>query len=52
MKAHYFTYGIIDSSKNEVKNSSGFIKYAIIDLEKVYEKRDSKAIFNSDNKKK
>ena len=51
MKAHYFTYGIIDSSKNEVKNSSGFIKYAIIDLEKVYEKLDSKSIFISDNKK-
>ena len=51
MKAHYFTYGIIDSSKNEVKNASGFIKYAIIDLKKVYEKLDSKAIFISDNKK-
>ncbi len=51
MKAHYFTYGIIDSSKSEVKNASGFIKYAIIDLKKVYEKLDSKAIFISDNKK-
>lgn len=51
MKAHYFTYGIINSSKIEVKNSSGFIKYAIIDLEKVYKKLDSKAIFISDNKK-
>ena len=51
MKAHYFTYGIIDSSKNDVKNASGFIKYAIIDLKKVYEKLDSKAIFISDNGK-
>lgn len=51
MKAHYFTYGIIDSSKKEVKNASGFIKYAIIDLEKVYNKLDSKAIFISDNNK-
>jgi hypothetical protein len=50
MKAHYFTYGIIDSSKNEVNKSSGFIKYAIINLKKVYEKLDSKAIFISDNK--
>jgi len=51
MKAHYFTYGIIDSSKNEVNKSSGFIKYAIIDLKKIYEKLDSNAIFISDNKK-
>ncbi len=51
MKAHYFTYGIIDSSKNDVKNASGFVKYAIIDLKKVYEKLDSNAIFISDNKK-
>ncbi len=50
MKAHYFTYGIIDSSKNEVNKSSRFIKYAIINLKKVYEKLDSKAIFISDNK--
>ena len=28
-----------------------FIKYAIIDLKKVYQKIDSKAIFISDNKK-
>ncbi len=51
MKAHYFTYGIIDRSKPEVQNASGFIKYAIIDLKKVYEKLDSKAIFVSDNGK-
>jgi len=51
MKAHYFTYGIIDSSKNEVTRASGFIKYAIIDLKKVYDKLDTKAIFISDNKK-
>ena len=51
MKAHYFTYGIIDSSKAEVQKASKFIKYAIIDLKKVYEKLDSGAIFISDNKK-
>ncbi|WP_400079118.1 hypothetical protein [Winogradskyella sp. R77965] len=51
MKAHYFTYGIIDRSKSEVKNASGFLKYAVIDLKKVYDKLDSKAIFISDNKK-
>lgn len=51
MKAHYFTYGIIDSSKDDVNNASSFIKYAVIDLKKVYEKLDSGAIFISDNKK-
>lgn len=51
MKAHYFTYGIINSSKAEVKSSSDFIKYAIIDLKKVYEKLDSGAIYILDNKK-
>ena len=50
MKAHYFTYGIIDSSKEEVKSALRFIKYAIIDLKKVYDKLDSGAIFISDNK--
>ncbi|WP_296316740.1 hypothetical protein [Winogradskyella sp. UBA3174] len=51
MKAHYFTYGIIDSAKNKVNRDSCFIKFAIIDLKKVYEKLDSKAIFISDNNK-
>ncbi len=51
MKAHYFTYGIINTSKNEVKKASRFLKFAVIDLQKVYEKLDSKAIFISDNHK-
>lgn len=51
MKAHYFTYGIINSSKDDINSASDFIKYAIIDLKKVYEKLDSKAIFISDNNK-
>lgn len=51
MKAHYFTYGIINSSKDETKKASSFIKYAIIDLKKVYEKLDEKKIFISDNGK-
>ena len=49
MKAHYFTYGILNCSKKEVSKSSEFLKYAIIDLKKVYEKLDSGAIFISDN---
>ena len=51
MKAHYFTYGILDSSKNDIDKSSLFLKYAIVDLKKVYKKLDSRAIFISDNKK-
>ncbi|WP_369995162.1 hypothetical protein [Winogradskyella sp.] len=51
IKAHYFTYGIIDSTKAEFDKSTNFLKYAIIDLKKVYEKLDSKAIFISDNGK-
>ncbi|WP_458626290.1 hypothetical protein [Winogradskyella sp. PC D3.3] len=51
MKAHYFTYGILDCSKKEVNASSNFLKYAIIDLKKVYEKIDSGAILISDNGK-
>ena len=51
MKAHYFTYGIIDASKSEVKSASDFLKFAIIDLQKVYEKLDSNYIIISDNNK-
>jgi len=51
MKAHYFTYGILDSTKKEISKSSSFLKYAIVDLKKVYEKLDSKSIFISDNHK-
>ncbi|WP_179320074.1 hypothetical protein [Winogradskyella helgolandensis] len=49
MKAHYFTYGILDCSKNNISKSSIFLKYAIIDLKKVYEKLDAGDIFISDN---
>ncbi|MFK7834492.1 MAG: hypothetical protein AB8B52_14565 [Winogradskyella sp.] len=49
MKAHYFTYGILDSSKDDINKHSKFLKYAIIDLKRVYEKLDSKHIIISDN---
>lgn len=49
MKAHYFTYGILDSSKETVNKDSTFIKYAIIDLKKVYQKIDTKKIVIVDN---
>lgn len=49
MKAHYFTYGILDCSKKDICKSSKFLKYAIIDLKKVYKKLDACDIFISDN---
>lgn len=51
MKAHYFTYGIIDSAKNELYAASSFIKYAIVDLKKVYEKLDENKIIITDSGK-
>ncbi|BAO77544.1 hypothetical protein [Winogradskyella sp. PG-2] len=51
IKAHYFTYGIIDSSKQDRAIAKDFIKYAIIDLNMVYEKLDDKSIIISDNGK-
>jgi hypothetical protein len=51
MKAHFFTYGIIDASKGDFKKARNFIKYAIIDLKKVYEKLDAKEILIIDNNK-
>lgn len=51
MKAHYFTYGIIDSSKAKLKTAKAFVKYAIVDLKKVYEKLDTNQIIISDNGK-
>ena len=44
LKAHYFTYGIIDSFKDTINKDSNFIKYAIIDLKKVYDKIDTNEI--------
>jgi hypothetical protein len=49
MKAHYFTYGVIDSSKSQIKKANDFIKYAVIDLKKVYHKLDSEQIIITDN---
>ncbi|MBU2929850.1 hypothetical protein [Winogradskyella psychrotolerans] len=51
MKAHYFTYGILDCSKKDISKTSKFLKYAIIDLKKVYDKIDSGNIYISDNGK-
>jgi hypothetical protein len=50
MEAHFFVYGIINSSKNDFEIATDFIKHAIIDLKKGYEKLDANLIFISDNK--
>ena len=49
MKAHYFTYGITNCYKTDFTECSDFVKYAIIDLEKVYTKIDSGKIIIEDN---
>ena len=51
MKAAYFTYGITNCDKSEVNKCSDFLKFAVIDLQKVYEKIDSGDIFIADNKR-
>lgn len=50
MKAAYFIYGITNCLKHEMENCSDFLKYAVIDLKKVYQKIDGGDIFISDNK--
>lgn len=51
MKADYFTYGITNGSKLKLTECTDFIKFAIIDLRKVYEKIDCGLILIRDNKK-
>jgi hypothetical protein len=52
MKADYFTYGITNCYKNaSLDRCTDFIKYAIIDLKKVYEKIDAGDIIIRDNSK-
>ena len=41
MKADYFTYGIANCLKPEMTRCTGFIKFAVIDLKKVYQKIDA-----------
>jgi len=49
MKADYFTYGITNCYKTNLDRCTDFIKYAIIDLKKVYEKIDTGDIIIKDN---
>ena len=51
MKADYFTYGITNCLKFNINQCTDFIKYAVIDLRKVYEKIDNGLIIIRDNQK-
>ena len=50
MKAAYFTYGITNCYKKEMNKCSDFVKFAVIDLKKVYEKIDAGQIIIRDNR--
>ena len=49
MKASYFTYGITNCFKEDFSKCTDFIKYVIIDLERVYAKIDKNEIIIRDN---
>lgn len=49
MEADYFTYGITNCYKNNHQNCTDFIKYAIIDMKKVYSKIDEGLIIIRNN---
>lgn len=49
MKADYFTYGITNCLKDDLTQCTDFLKYAIVDLKKVYAKIDSNEIIIRDN---
>ena len=51
IKADYFVYGITNCFKNGLNKCTDFIKYAVIDLKKVYEKIDTGDIIIKDNDK-
>ncbi len=51
MEADFFTYGITNCLKTDASQCTDFIKYAVIDMRKVYEKLDSGQILIRDNGK-
>lgn len=44
MEADYHVYGIVNVDKNFYQDASNFIKFAVIDLNKIYEKIENKEI--------
>lgn len=51
LKAQYFVYGILNGSKTHKTDCSDFLKYAVIDIEKFYERVNSGDIYVKDNNK-
>ena len=51
IKADYFVYGITNCLKDDITPCTDFIKYAVIDLKKVYQKLDDGAILIQNNGK-
>lgn len=49
MEADYFTYGITNGMKSNFNSATDFLKVAIIDLKKVYQKIDSGLILIKNN---
>ncbi|TXK74538.1 hypothetical protein [Mesonia sp. HuA40] len=49
MQAQFFTYGITNCLKSNLPSCTSFLKYALIDLEKVYSKIDNGEIIIRDN---
>lgn len=49
MAADYFTYGITDCAKENMTQCTRFLKVAIIDMRKVYEKIDNGSIYVCNN---
>ena len=49
IEADYFTYGITNGNKSNFSSATDFIKVAVIDLKKVYEKIDNGLIVIRDN---
>lgn len=52
VKADYFTYGITNCYKENISHCTEFIKYAVIDLKKIYEKIEQGYIIIENNNKK
>ncbi|MGS0747783.1 hypothetical protein [Halpernia sp. GG3] len=51
IKADYFVYGVTNCDKNSSHTCSDFLKYAVVDLKKIYKKLDCGDIFIVDNGK-
>ena len=49
MKADFFTYGILNGPKNNLAQCTDFLKFAVVDLKKIYDCIESGAILVRDN---